>query len=119
MIHMAGKHYIPAAIHYNTRLGQSIAAVTAASAEADLSVQKSLLIRCSALLSEASKALEALKVLLPEVDSMENVEEMAHAYHDKIVPAMAALRKPVDELELLVDKDIWPVPTYGDLMFEV
>ena len=93
--------------------------MTAASAEADLSVQKSLLIRCSALLSEASKALEALKVLLPEVDSMENVEEMAHAYHDKIVPAMAALRKPVDELELLVDKDIWPVPTYGDLMFEV
>ena len=32
---------------------------------------------------------------------------------------MAALRKPVDEMELLVDKSIWPVPTYGDLMFEV
>lgn len=93
--------------------------MAAASAEADLSVQKSLLIQCSALLSEASKALEALKVLLPEVNSMENVAEMARAYHDKIVPAMAALRKPMDELELLVDKDIWPVPTYGDLMFEV
>ena len=44
---------------------------------------------------------------------------MAMAYHDQIVPAMAALRKPVDELELLVDKAIWPMPTYGDLMFEV
>lgn len=119
MIHMAGKHYIPSAIHYTTRLGQSISAVSAASVDADLSVQKGLLVKCSALLAEASKALEALKALLPQVDSMDDVRAMAMAYHDKIVPAMTGLRKPVDELELLVDKDIWPVPTYGDLMFEV
>lgn len=117
MIHMAGKHYIPAAIHYCTRLGQSIAAVTGAGVAAP--VQKELLEKCSALLSQASEALEKLKVLLPQVDSMEDVPAMAMAYHDQIVPAMAALRKPVDELELLVDKAIWPVPTYGDLMFEV
>jgi len=119
MIHMAGKHYIPAAIHFNTRLGQSVAAVAAASDLADLSVQKGLLVKCSALLAQASVALEALKVLLPQVDSMDDVAAMAVAYRDQVIPAMAALRKPVDELELLVDKDIWPVPTYGDLMFEV
>ena len=56
---------------------------------------------------------------MEQVDAMEDVKEMALAYHDQIVPAMAALRKPVDEMELLVDKSIWPVPTYGDLMFEV
>ena len=117
MIHMAGKHYIPAAIHYCTRLGQSIAAVTGAGVAAP--VQKELLEKCSALLSQASEALEKLKVLLPQVDSMDDVPAMAMAYHDQIVPAMAALRKPVDELELLVDKAIWPMPTYGDLMFEV
>ena len=117
MIHMAGKHYIPAAIHYCTRLGQSIAAVTGSGVAAP--VQKELLEKCSALLSQASEALEKLKVLLPQVDSMDDVPAMAMAYHDQIVPAMAALRKPVDELELLVDKAIWPVPTYGDLMFEV
>ena len=117
MIHMAGKHYIPAAIHYCTRLGQSIAAVTGAGVAAP--VQKELLEKCSALLSQASEALEKLKVLLPQVDSMDDVPAMAMAYHDQIVPAMATLRKPVDELELLVDKAIWPVPTYGDLMFEV
>ena len=117
MIHMAGKHYIPAAIHYCTRLGQSIAAVTGSGVAAP--VQKELLEKCSALLSQASEALEKLKVLLPQVDSMDDVPAMAMAYHDQIVPAMAALRKPVDELELLVDKAIWPMPTYGDLMFEV
>ncbi len=119
MVHMAGKHYIPAAIHFNTRLGASISAVAAAGAGADVSVQKELLVKCSALLAEANNALENLKALLPAVDSMEDVEKMAHTYHDQVVPAMAALRKPIDELELLVDKDIWPVPTYGDLMFEV
>ena len=36
-----------------------------------------------------------------------------------IVPAMEALRKPVDELEMIVDKDLWPMPSYGDLLFEV
>ena len=119
MTHMAGKHYIPAVIHYTTRLGQSIAAVSGAGLDADLSVQKNLLVKCSTLLSQTDAALEALKALIMEVDSMDDVVEMAHAYHDKVVPAMAALRAPIDELELLVDKDIWPVPTYGDLMFEV
>ena len=36
-----------------------------------------------------------------------------------VMPAMQDLRDPIDRLELIVDKDIWPVPTYGDLMFEV
>ena len=119
MIHMASKHYIPAAITYATRLGQSISSVTEACPGADVSVQKELLAKVSTQLSLASKALEDLKVLSGQVDAMENMAEMARAYHDQIVPAMKALRVPVDELELLVDKDIWPVPTYGDLMFEV
>jgi len=35
------------------------------------------------------------------------------------VPAMEALRMPIDELEGIVDKNAWPVPSYGDLVFEV
>ena len=119
MIHMASKHYIPSVIHYTTRLGNSINSITAACPGIDCSVQKELLAKCSALLAEAAGALETLKVLLPQVDAMEDIKEMASAYRTQIVPTMAALRRPVDELELLVDKALWPVPTYGDLMFEV
>ncbi len=43
----------------------------------------------------------------------------AYAYKDKVKTAMEALREPVDELEMLVDKEVWPYPTYADLMFEV
>ena len=40
-------------------------------------------------------------------------------YHEKVMPSMEALRTPVDELEMIVDKDMWPMPSYGDLVFEV
>ena len=59
------------------------------------------------------------RLLTAETNAIEDGCTMANAFHDKVVPAMAALREPIDELELLVDKDYWPVPTYGDLMFEV
>ena len=119
MIHMAAKHYIPAVIHYTTRLAQSISAVTAACPQADVSVQRKLLTEVSQRLSEASAALEQLKPLMDRVDTIQDVKEMALAYRTAVVPAMDALRYPIDQLELMVDKSIWPVPTYGDLMFEV
>ena len=119
MIHMASKHYIPTAIAYTTRLGQSITAVASGCPQADLTVQRKLLIQVSSYLADASAALDQLKPLMDRVDAIQDIKEMAHAYHDAVVPAMAALRHPVDELELLVDKDLWPVPTYGDLLFEV
>ena len=119
MIHMAAKHYIPTVIGYTTRLAQSITAVASACPEAELSVQRGLLKDVSARLAEASAALEQLKPLMDRVDAIQDVKEMAIAYRTAVVPAMDALRYPIDQLELMVDKSIWPVPTYGDLMFEV
>ena len=82
-------------------------------------MQRKLLQEVSRYLADASTALEQLKPLMGRVDSIDGVKEMALAYHDAVVPAMDALRYPIDTLELMVDKSIWPVPTYGDLMFEV
>ena len=119
MLHMVPKHYIPAVIHFTTELGNSISSVTAACPGADVSVQTKLLTKVSALLAQASAAMETLETVTAETNAMMDTTEMAAAFHDKVVPAMAALRAPIDELELLVDKDFWPVPTYGDLMFDV
>ena len=46
-------------------------------------------------------------------------EKQARAYHDEVTVAMQLLRAPVDHLEMIVDGAIWPVPTYGDLLFNV
>ena len=45
--------------------------------------------------------------------------EQAVYYRDEVTSAMEALRAPVDKLEMLVDKSMWPMPSYGDLIFEV
>ncbi|MBR1780309.1 MAG: glutamine synthetase III [Oscillospiraceae bacterium] len=119
MLHMVPKHYIPAVIRYTTELASSIASVRSACPEADVSVQTRLLNRVSALLTRASNATDALQDVTARTNALENTVQMAHAFHDQVVPAMAELRCAIDELELLVDKDYWPVPTYGDLMFEV
>ena len=49
----------------------------------------------------------------------EEGEVQATYYHAEVVPAMDALRAPVDKLEMIVDKEAWPMPSYGDLIFEV
>ena len=50
---------------------------------------------------------------------MQPIRDKAFFFREQIVPAMEALRKPVDELEMIVDKNMWPMPSYGDLLFEV
>ena len=117
MIDMASKQIIPAIIKYTKDLADTVVAVKEAGADA--SVQAELLTEVSGLLAETKKALEALKVVADQAAAMEEGEDQARFYHFDVVPAMEALRAPVDKLEMIVDKEAWPMPSYGDLIFEV
>ena len=119
MIDMASKQIIPAVIKYTTQLAGSLGAVKAACPEADTSVQAELLTETSDLLSDMKVALAALIDITEEAACVDGAETQARVYHEKVVPAMAALRTPADKLEMIVDKDLWPFPSYGDLIFEV
>lgn len=119
MIDMASKQIIPAVIKYAAALADSLGKVAAACPGADTSVQTELLTETSALLSDAKVALSALIEATDACAAIEEAEKQAHAYHDQVVPTMAALRAPVDKLEMIVDKELWPMPSYGDLIFEV
>ena len=117
MIDMASKQIIPAIIKYTKELADTVVVVKEAGADA--SVQAELLTEVSGLLAESKKALEALKVVTDQAAAMEEGEDQARFYHSDVVPAMEALRAPVDKLEMIVDKEAWPMPSYGDLIFEV
>ena len=117
MIDMASKQIIPAIIKYTKDLADTVVAVKEAGADA--SVQAELLTEVSGLLAETKKALEALKVVTDQAAAMEEGEDQARFYHFDVVAAMEALRTPVDTLEMIVDKEAWPMPSYGDLIFEV
>ena len=119
MVEMASRKYIPAVIRFTRGLADSINSVKSAVADADVSVQTELLVKTSKLLAEARAALKELQACIAEAAGKEEGKEAAEYFKDVVVPAMANLRAPIDELETLVDKEVWPVPTYGDLLFEV
>lgn len=119
MLHMASKHYIPSVIRYTTRLADSVCKIKQACPGVPCTVQEELLKKTSSLLMQTSDALQALEKAVQQTNAIDSAQEMAEFCHASIAPAMKALRAPIDRLELVVDKDLWPVPTYGDLMFEV
>ena len=117
MIDMASKQIIPAIIKYTKTLADTVVAVKAAGVDA--SVQTETLAEVSVLLKEAKEALAALIKVTDEAATKEEGEEQAKFFKFTVFPAMEALRAPVDKLEMIVDKEAWPMPSYGDLMFEV
>ena len=119
MIDMATKQIIPAVVKYTTVLAESVNQVRAAGKTYNVSVQEKLLEKTSALLAESYEALNHLAEVTAEIEKKEEGPERARYCLDVIMPAMTELRTPVDALEMIVDKEMWPMPSYGDLIFEV
>ena len=117
MIDMASKQFIPAIIKYTKTLADTVIAVK--NAGADATVQSDMLAETSKLLAEAKAALAKLVEVQAKASAMEDGKEQAYAYKDEVKVAMDELRAPIDALEMIVDKEAWPMPSYGDLIFEV
>ena len=119
MIDMAGKQIIPAVVKYVERLASSLNAVREACPEADVSVQKELLLESSDLLSAMKVAMAKLQDEISRASVIESNKERAYAYLRNVTTAMQELRAPADRLEMIVDRELWPIPSYGDMVFEV
>ena len=117
MIHMAGKQYIPSVINYANSLADAVASCEAVGMDA--TVQREILNEITYLLRKAQDALNHLKQVYQETDRITDVRKMAQTYRHVVIPAMEDLRAPIDQLEMVVDSDFWPVPSYGDLMYNV
>ena len=119
MIDIAGKSIIPAVIRYTTRLADSIIKLKSAISGIEPYAQNAILIEVNEHLKESKVALENLKNYMDNATEVTDVTAHAKYMHEVVVPAMEVLRKPIDTLEMIVDKDLWPMPSYGDLLFEV
>ena len=119
MYDIATKQIIPAVIKATTQLSNSINAVKMACPEADTGVQTELLKETSTLLVETKTALAKLVEVTEEAGKKQIGKEQAEYFNTYVKVAMDNLRTPVDKLEMIVDKDLWPMPSYGDLIFEV
>ena len=112
MIDIASKHIIPAVMRFSRNLAGTVNEIKTAGA--DVTVPMNMLKDTTALLSQTKLALAKLQEA-----AMENGREQAEYYHEVVFKDMEELRVPVDKLEMIVDKEEWPMPSYGDLLFEV
>ncbi len=117
MVQMAGKELLPAIMAYCGQLAESANAVRACGIDA--SVQEEILSELTECLKEANASLKKLDEAIRNAEQVPEGRERAVALRDNVVPAMEALRRPVDKAEGYVDRRSWPVPTYADLVFEV
>ena len=117
MLAMAKQQIIPAVLKFQKSLAETVYYTSQISM--DDSVSKELLANVTALLAETKKAVDGLQMVTDTAKTFPDGKDKAAYYRDRVTTAMKALRTPVDKLEMIVDKDIWPMPTYADLIFEV
>ena len=117
MLAMAKQQIVPAVLKFQKSLAET--AYYIGKVTSDASVSTDLLGEVTTLLNEAKQAIDELQKVTDTAKTLPDGKDKAVYYRDKVTTAMAALRTPVDKLEMIVDKDIWPMPTYADLIFEV
>ncbi|MGV1099960.1 glutamine synthetase III family protein [Thiovibrio sp. JS02] len=113
-IQMTKRQFIPAVIRYVAELGAS-----AAAAGKYGSVQKNLLADVGKLLESAARKLAKLEEETRKAQAIDKVDKQGAAYRDKVFTAMTDLRADIDALEAILPSDLWPVPTYSELLFEL
>ena len=121
MVSMAQKDIVPAVVRYGRELADTINAKHAALGRGTCAAEKKLLMRINKLTADLCHALDTLRRNLERIDNAKTADPLttANTYRDVIVPAMQALRNAADSLEVLVAKDLWPFPSYGDILFSV
>jgi glutamine synthetase len=113
-IQMTKRQFIPAAIQFVAELGASLAAAGKYG-----SVQKGLLEEVGKHLESAGKKVAKLEAETMKAQAISAVDKQAAAYRDKVFPAMVDLRTDIDALEAILPADLWPVPVYSDLLFNL
>ena len=120
MLEMAKRQLLPACIKFETEIAKSINEIKNCGIEADLSANTDLLKETASFASQFKKEISLLENSLSKAqNSFEDTLEQAMFYRNDVFARMEALRTVADELERIVDSNIWPIPTYADILFNI
>ena len=119
-LEMAKRQIIPAVIQFTTSLAESINTVKATGINADISVQTELLTEVSALTASLNKNVKLLEKAVEKADNFQgDIFDLGMMYRYEVFEQMNTLREDADKLETMVDEEFWPLPTYGDMLFNI
>jgi glutamine synthetase len=114
---LAATSILPVAITAQERLANSIRAVAAVSPRIDLKPQVELLEQICSAANHLRLATEKLAEARHAAEEAQGAQAQARAFRDRVVPVMAEARVHADQLESLVDDDLWPLPKYREMLF--
>ena len=117
MLAMSKQQIVPAVLKYQKTLAETV--YFTRQIGMDATVSEELLLAVTQLLKETKTAIDTLQEVTDTAKTLADGKDKAVYYRDKVTTAMKSLRIPVDKLEMIVDKEVWPMPTYADLIFEV
>ena len=115
MLNMAKRQILPAAVSYSGKLGRAAKNVKAAGVSSETQVL--MLEKVCGLISSLDSAIESLEDAVTKAGAIKDAPKRAERCHDSIRPAMQAVRQASDELENIVDAELWPLPTYAEMLF--
>ena len=115
MLSMARRQILPACVEYSSRLGCAVGNITAVGSSAE--AQKTMLDRVCQLINSLNTNADILEKVLSKSDDISNLTEKAEYFQNDVVIEMDKLRKVADELETIIDAEIWPLPTYAEMLF--
>ncbi len=116
---MVKKNIMAAANDYQYSLAETLNAKAATGIDVDSTVETKRLKQASKLTFTMDERLEKLEADIEKAKELEDTYELAKFHHDVIFADMNELREVVDELETVVPSDIWPYPTYGEILYSV
>ncbi len=119
MVRMARKQIMPAIETYEGTLAETAAAKKTVVPDLACSYESGLIVRLSQLLDEICARADELEAAVAGLAQCDGIIAESQAIRDEVLPRMDALRAPVDEAEVMTKKDLWPFPSYGDLLFSV
>jgi len=119
LIDMVQRHLLGAASRYCAELCAAVTAKKTAILGISCRVEESLAGTISILTEQLLDRKEELKTAVSTINHQLSTEEKMRYYHQEVFPRMNAVRETIDQLETLVARDLWPFPTYYDLLFSV
>ena len=119
MVNMVWKDILPAVSAYSASLADAALSKEALGAGVNTAFERTTASKLSELMRDTAERAEALRAANEKAKAEPDALVRARLYHDEVLAAMNRLRESVDAMEVLCDREVWPYPTYGDILFSV
>ncbi|MDT8301347.1 MAG: glutamine synthetase III [Sedimentisphaerales bacterium] len=115
MLNMVKRQILPACVEYSSRLAGAVESISSVGVSAD--TQKAMLEKLCGLISSLDEGVKKLETDTSKAGEIDDVSKQAEYYREVVIESMSQVRRAADQLEVIVDAEIWPLPTYAEMLF--